>query len=313
MLRRGLSPAHYRLLPLDEFDLRLFAGDLHARRSSLIDWEYGQLLHDKLLFEIFMREHVRVPRNLVWIRNGKPTWLSPADEGEASLGGLLRLHGELIVKPKDRLGGKGVELLEFREGVIYRDGVETAESAIGWDTYRRDERLVSEYVHQGEFARSLYPRTVNTLRVITMLDPADGSAFVPGAYFRIGCAESYPTDNTSRGGYFCNVDVESGRLSKAVVDYLVDRPFQWLEKHPETGVVFEDVVIPDFSNICDQLVEAALAAPMLPYVSWDVAILDDGISVIEGNHWSDLVTFQFSKPLLIDERVRRFFEYHNVL
>jgi hypothetical protein len=260
-----------------------------------------------------MREHVRVPRNFVWIRYGRPVWLSPTEEREVSLGELLRLHGKLIVKPKDRVGGKGVELLEFQEGVFYRDGVEVAEPDIGWDAYSRRERLVSEYVHQGEFARSLYPRTVNTLRIVTILDPDDGRASVLGAYFRIGRAESYPTDNTSRGGYFCGVDLESGRLSKAILDYLVDRPFQWVEKHPETGVVFEDVVIPDFSDICDQITEAALAMPMLPYVSWDVAILDDGISVIEGNRWSDLETFQFWKPLLIDERVRRFFEYYNVL
>jgi len=313
LIRSGFTPDRCRLLPSNRHDIALYAGDLHSYRTVRIDWEYGHLLHDKLLFELVMREHVSVPRNLVWIRNGRPTWLVDEAEQTSSLGELLRREGALIVKPKDRNGGSGVELFEFVGDAFLRNGEEVGREDLSWDEFSTGERLVCEFVQQGEFARSLYPRTVNSLRILTMVDPDDGSTFVPAAYIRIGRAESFPTDNTSRGGYFCSVDVETGRLGKAVVDYLVDRPFQWVAEHPESGVLFENVRIPMFSDICQEMARVALKVPMLPYIAWDVALLDDGISVLEGNRWCDLCAFQMSEPLLADERVRRFFEYHNIL
>ena len=46
---------------------------------------------------------------------------------------------------------------------------------------------------------------------------------------------------------------------------------------------------------------------------WDIAVLDDGLVIIEANGWTDFAIFQLKKPLLMDPRIRAFYEYHGVV
>ncbi|WP_436935602.1 hypothetical protein [Halovenus marina] len=59
---------------------------------------------------------------------------------------------------------------------------------------------------------------------------------------------------------------------------------------------------------------AEYVALLTPYIGWDVVVADtDGsFQVVEANSSPDVIN-QTHEPLLTDDRVVRFYEYHDVL
>jgi hypothetical protein len=310
---RGFYPERHAFYELDKNDRRLYVSDLQMARSSFINRQYRPMLDNKVLFEVIVGRYAEVPASLVLVRNGQPFWLGALPEESRTLPELIRKQRAVMAKPVIGNGGRGVQLLEFKDGGFQRNGVQIDESKLSWSLLGACDTLVSVYVRQGSFANGLYPKSVNTIRVLTMLDPDTQSPFIADAVIRVGCNKSAPVDNVSSGGFVCNIEPDSGRLSNAVAGFYLDGPVRRIECHPDTGMVFADQVIPDWESIREQVVILAAKFPMLPYIAWDLAILDEGISIIEANSWSELGSIQMGKPLLADPRVRKFFEHHKVL
>lgn len=310
---RGFFPEKHACYQLDKNDWRLYFSDLQMLRSSFVNQEYRVLLDDKQLCSDIVGQFATVPKSLVVIRNGRPHWLgAPANE-VCSLPELIQQNGAVIAKPVTSNGGMGVQLLEFRGGDFLRNGAQIDASELNWGSLDHRDTLVTEHVRQGSFANGLYSGTVNTIRLLTMQDPETRLPFLADTFIRVGCARSAPVDNIASGGLMCNIDRETGRLSKAVAGYALDGPVRRIDRHPDSGVIFEDQVIPRWKSICEQAITLSGNLPMLPYIGWDVALLDEDIVIIEANSWSEIVIMQMGRPLLTNPRVRRFFEYHNVL
>ena len=313
LFRKGFFPGRYSLYHLDKNDWKSFMNDRQMLASSTIDGEYGIILTDKLLFELVMRKFTCVPQNFILIRNGKQVWLDDTPERDRDLFQLVRQQKKVVLKPVNAQGGKGVRVLEFQDGCYLQNGQPINKEALKKTFLKSADIIVSEYVRQGAFANKLYPETVNTIRVLTMLEPESQRPFIGAAALRIGCARSVPVDNVSSGGMSCNIELKTGRLGKAVFGSHKGNHFRYLDRHPETKVILEDQIIPDWNRICEEVLALAAKFPILPYIAWDVAIRDGGITIIEGNTWSDVYIFQTDRPLLADPRVRRFFKHHNIL
>jgi hypothetical protein len=260
-----------------------------------------------------MRKFVRVPQNFILIRNNKQVWLDEAPEEVRDLFQLIKQQEKVVLKSVNANGGKGVRVLEFRDGCYLQNGQPIKKDAIRRSFLKSEDIIVSEYVRQGAFASKLYPETVNTIRALTMMDTESQTPFIGGAVLRIGCARSVPVDNFSSGGMYCNIELKTGRLGKAVTGSHGDNHSKYLDRHPETEIIFEDQIIPDWKRICEEVLALAAKFPMLPYIAWDIAICDGGITIIEGNRWSEIICFQTNRPLLTDPRVRRFFKHHNII
>jgi hypothetical protein len=313
MVARGFYPDRYHAYGLDRNDRRLYLSDVEVLRTFAIDGTAGAALEDKLLFESMMPPRARVPRTVVLVRDGRPVWFADAGDRGLRLDALTRRRRGLFSRPRFGLGGEGAQLLEFTEGSLWRNGTRIESARLTWETLGDGEIVVSEVVRQGRFAASLFDRVVNTVRAITMLDPDDGRPFIVGAVLKVGTAESFPVDNVSVGAVFCNIDMETGRLGRGVPHHCWDEPLRFIDHHPDTGVVFQEQTIPGWRGVTGEILEVAAGLPGLPYIAWDVALMDDGVTFIEGNRWSDLSSLQLARPLLADERVRRFFTYHGVV
>jgi len=281
--------------------------------SSRIDGRHGIILHDKVLFELIMRHWVKVPHNFAFIHKGKLTWLDNDSVNDSDLTGLIRQQGKIILKPVDSVGGKDVKILEYKDNDYYQNDRIIDEGVLPKIFFKSGNVVISEFAHQGQFTSSLYPKTVNTVRMLTMLDPETQLPFIGAAILRIGCAQSIPVDNISAGGISCNIDLTTGRLGKGIMNMVSEKPLRRIERHPETNAPLEGQTIPNWSGICQEMLDLAAKFPILPYVAWDIALLDEGIVVIEGNRWSGLNVFQHSKPMLADERIQRFFRYHRII
>jgi len=309
----GFFPENYVLYGFDRNDWCLYVNDLQTLRSSMINKKHRIILDDKLVFEAVVGKYATVPESLVLVRNSQPVWFRIPGVDNTTLPDLVRQKQAVVAKPVSGKGGSGIQLLEFRDGNFLRNHKVIDESSLCWSSLGVRDTLISDYVQQGDFANSLYSKSVNTVRMLTMQDPDTKVPFVAGAILRIGSNQSAPADNVTAGGFFCNIDSDTGKLSKAFAEWELPGDNSWIDRHPDTGVIFENQVIPDWEGLCEQTVELASKLPMLPYIGWDLAILDEGFAVIEANSWSDVITLQMGQPLLADPRVRRFFEYHNVL
>lgn len=228
---------------------------------------------------------------------------------------LCAEKGDLVLKPSYGGGGAGIYVLSVRDGEL-RVNRKPAESAFP-AMQRAVERsvppyLIVEYVRQSEFSAGLFPDSVNTLRVLTMMDPDTREPFVARAIQRIGHSKTAPIDNFSQGGLSVHIDADTGRLGRGATHPYSGR-VEWHEVHPETRTQITGATIPHWDAVKSGLLSIAAKLPYLPYVGWDLIHTDGGFRVIEGNNYTDVNLFQIHSPLLTDPRVRRFYQYHAVV
>ncbi len=187
-----------------------------------------------------------------------------SDDYELSDPIKLGTYKEVIIKPSiDSGSGKGVIFLSGNDAVSFIKKTLTETPHM--------EYIIQEPVQQLLGTKALAPDSINTLRIMTM--NINGSPSVLSTAIRMGRKGSR-LDNVTGGGMYCGVR-KGQLLSRAYDEFFV--PF---ESHPETGVIFKDVNIPEAisaENVCQ---EAHKRIPELGFISWDVAIDKDGTPII---------------------------------
>ena len=147
-------------------------------------------------------------------------------------------------------------------------------------------RLVEECIEGCTELQSFHPKSLNTLRVVTILH--NGEHEVLHSFFRVGVGDSV-VDNAHAGGLFAQVDIETGRL---VTDGISTDGAKLL-KHPDSQIEFKGFVIPKWDMIKQTVLKAANSLPGLFICGWDVTVTKDGIvDIIEGNHGPDFDVMQ---------------------
>ncbi|MGH6892554.1 MAG: sugar-transfer associated ATP-grasp domain-containing protein, partial [Dongiaceae bacterium] len=77
------------------------------------------------------------------------------------------------------------------------------------------------------------------------------------------------------------------------------RDSSWHRTHPVTGARIEGRTLPYWSEVVDLACRAQTAFSDRPFVGWDIAILDSGPCLIEGNGGPDMDIIQrvYREPL----------------
>ncbi|QNA90687.1 hypothetical protein G4G28_23175 [Massilia sp. Dwa41.01b] len=141
----------------------------------------------------------------------------------------------------------------------------------------RDGYIVEHYLPQHPVLSSIHPNSVNTLRI--WLYQARGEARIAGAFLRVGRKGSL-VDNTSSGGVFCPVELETGVLSYAAN---ARNPLETMDVHPDTGGQISGVQLPYWRECQEVAIRALQAFPHVNVAGVDVAIAVDGPRMIELN------------------------------
>jgi hypothetical protein len=177
--------------------------------------------------------------------------------------------------------------------------------------------LIERKLTQGAFWHSLFPDTVNTLRIQTLWTPGDSAPFVARAVQRIGTADTIPTDNWSGGGICAPVDLESGRLGEGRVHPLKAPPERRgyrFTVHPDSGGTITGAVIPEWERVVGVVLQAAASIPFNRMGGWDVLVDADQVPVIlEANGNSDVNLLQVHGGLLAEPRIRHFYRTVGVI
>ena len=192
------------------------------------------------------------------------------DVDDEQLATFLARHPKVLAKPVEGQGGGNITLYEnVTDAAAFRSEV----TANG-------QSIVDEFIVQHPEMSSLYPDSVNTVRMITFLRP-DGDVRLLAAVLRIGNGDVI--DNFASGGMFTMLDDDGVALYPGV-----DKQSNVYREHPVTGTPIVGFRVPMYDRVWELTQQLARRTPEAPYVGWDLAITPDGPVVIEGNHNSSV-------------------------
>ncbi len=140
---------------------------------------------------------------------------------------------------------------------------------------------------------ALYPRSVNTVRIDTLID--GNTVHSSAATLRLGTGGAH-VDNLSRGGLTVPIDLATGRLAgpgRRMPCFAT----RFYPRHPDTGVRFEEVPLPHWQQLRGLVERGARALAPLGMLGWDVALTVDGPVLLEANaNWGEDL-FQLNRGL----------------
>lgn len=195
-------------------------------------------------------------------------WLDVSSSDVTALEDFVRRYDRIITKNPGGVGGNGISLRDTSHI--------TDVAALREELVSSGQTLVEEVLVQHPEMARLYPGSVNSLRMVTYLDP-DGEVHLLAGVLKIG--NGGVIDNFSNGGMYTMLD-ERGRALHAAADE-EGHPF---ETHPITGVTITGYQVPLYDEILKLVNRLARRVPALPYIGWDIAITPERPVVIEGNH-----------------------------
>ncbi len=180
---------------------------------------------------------------------------------------FLSNNEEFMVKPRDGLGGKGV----YKE---YRKNIKDVNEF--YDYLKNNNLFIEEYVKQNKEINKLCKESVNTIRIMTFA--YNGKNEIVYAAMRIGNGINN-VDNFHQGGMGCKIDLDKGIL----IGDAYDKDLNHFKVHPKSKVKFDGFKIPYWEEAKKLVLDASKVNNNIHMVGWDVAITDDGPTLIEGN------------------------------
>ncbi|MBO4536239.1 MAG: hypothetical protein J5702_03425 [Bacteroidales bacterium] len=235
--------------------------DTYTRRrrdrlcKALNDKAYQHLLKNKEEFNAAFAPYI----GRAWMHCGGASAEAIAD--------FIARNRRVIVKPCDSEKGHGIYFLDAGTPAA----TEAATKLAGTDTLL-EERLTQH--PQMCFGN----QSVNTLRINTVVD-RDGAVHVVSSALRCGVGEA-PVDNFSGGGVVYPLSNTMGRITGPGKSL---QSGGCLYVHPQTDFFMPGRAIPFWNEALDLVKAAAKVVPQIRLVGWDVAILESGPVLIEGN------------------------------
>lgn len=196
-------------------------------------------------------------------------WLDLRVDGLESFQKFVAKHSTFMVKPQFLEGGRGIQKIEI-----------TAESNLKaiYEKLKKEGALLEEIIVQCRELSEFNPSSVNTIRVVTLLDAHD-KVHVMSGVLRMGTGNNC-ADNFHTNGIAATVDVETG----LVISSAINRKYDRYIIHPDSKKQIIGYHVPMWDEIIETCKKAAYVVPKVRYVGWDIAIGEDNqIIMIEGN------------------------------
>ena len=260
VIRYGVSTEQYTIgnfykMPRYERKVAYTRQRRDRLRKLLNDSGYLHLFKNKEEFNGLFRAFIR------------RDWIDCHSATADDIAAFLRRNRRVIVKPGNSEKGHGIHFLEYGG----KDPESVASSFAGTDTLLEEGLVQHPQMCIGN-------HSVNTLRMTTVLD-AQGEAHVISTCFRCGVGDA-EVDNFSVGGIVYPLDNELGRINGPALGHAQG---QSIYVHPGTEIYMLGREIPFWNEALALAKAAAKVVPQVRLVGWDIAILETGPELIEGN------------------------------
>ena len=320
-LRGGYLADQYVMYDLENNDRSQYLSEFDWYRSRWINEPFDPMLNNKVVATEVLKHVASVPEILV-IKNkgrifdyGAPATFASTDDALKAVDSA----GSVFMKPIGMGKGRGIHRID----APVQSQVGNAQTgAPSWEIDgkaaskehvidlldRSDGWLLCETIKQHSQLARIFPDSSNTVRVITLREPTDGSFKVFFGVLRLGTKATVPVDNGSRGGLVAKIDLADGSLSSART--------LWSdvihEVHPDTGAQISGTVVPGWEDIKTEALRLARLFPYLQFVAWDILMTDTGPCVIEANTSSGINIIQLWGPQRRGE-LGDFYRAHGVI
>ncbi len=218
-------------------------------------WRFSIAISDKNYYDLLLKD-IRKP--ITVIKNVDKVFYDAnyniLDKNEATNIIKERLHknGELVIKPTiDSQGGANVKVFNEKESI---DEI--------LEEYG-DNYIIQELVKQNKDLDKIHAKSINTVRVISLLHNKE--VIILSAVLRMGIGDSR-VDNFSAGGVACGID-ENGCLKK----YAFNKKGEKTEEH-HPGFKFLGYKIRGYDKILEIVKEQHKKFGHFKLISWDFAI-----------------------------------------
>jgi len=310
--RLGFTSKSYVLYGLDERDPAEYLPDL-VDTEFHFDNPLAGGLNNKLLFSRALQA-LGVPHARVFgylhhgVFHSSESGGARTDLGEM-LRDLIARRRHLVLKPARGSGGSGINFVSIEDGQCFLNGAPEPLDRLVAAASKLEHYLVTDFVRQAEYAARLFPRTANTLRILTLWDVEKNAPFIAAASQRIGTAATGPVDNfhAGRGGICSQIDLETGVLGPALTLTPSARRTS-LDRHPDTGTQITGTRVPDWPSTVERVLSVAEQFPEATVTGWDIVPTDAGPVWLEANVPPGTAVWQVHQPLLRDRRARRFYQ-----
>lgn len=175
----------------------------------------------------------------------------------------LKGKEEIIVKPLSLSCGKGIEKIKVKNY--------TPEELYNY-LIKTERYLVEDIAKQHKEISKIYPKSVNTVRIVTL------NKKVVAAFIRFGNLGNV-VDNFNHNGMVTTINIETG-----IIEYpALDKKKNIYEIHPYTNEKIIGLKIPMWEKVKELCIEACDVTPEIGYIGWDVCIGETEPCLIEGN------------------------------
>lgn len=219
-----------------------------------------------------------------------------------------------FVKPVDGKGGKGIErwVRISPDRLCGADGQPRPQDEVVRHLAERSRSapcIVQPRVRNHPDLADLNNGALATVRALTCLDEA-GAPELVGAVLRMAIGGNHVVDNLHAGGIAAGIDLDTGCVGPAT-NLGANVRLGWLDRHPMTGAAITGRRLP-FADRLKPFAEAAHRAfADRVVVGWDIAIVADGLLLVEANGAPDLDIMQrpFRRGLMRD-RLGQLLAFH---
>ncbi len=134
-------------------------------------------------------------------------------------------------------------------------------------------------VVQSKEMNAIYPKSINTYRIVTI--NKNGKPYIFSAVLRVGTSISGNVDNWAAGGLVVGIDQQSGYLKEWA--FFKPKYGGKTTRHPDTDIEFAATKAPCYEEAAQLALKAARCFYNIRAIGWDVAITENGPTIIEGN------------------------------
>lgn len=165
----------------------------------------------------------------------------------------------IIAKPNDNTEGKRIEKIKVGDYSIKE-----------LYNYLKDKDLllVEEVIKQHNYLNKLYSKTINRVTVVTIL--YNDITYIISINLNLG--NNSIVDSLKRGGMTNKIDIETGTS----LHPFCDRGLNNYYFHPVTKEKINNIKLPYINEIKSLVKDLSKIIKTVRYVSWDIAITNDG-------------------------------------
>lgn len=296
--KRGFTSDKIESYGLNEENYEKYISDFDYYRIHPINKNYSKWIDDKLTTAYILKPFKKfLPKYFFQLERGTILRLDDCyEEIENSIDGIIQLlkkEGDLAVKLLNGSLGIGFYKFSSINDQLYVNGKNVSYKEMLNLISELDEYLIMEYLYPHKYLSSIFSKTPNTMRLITVYDDTDGPQITRGA-IQFGTNRTGFIDNGADEGVWANIDIDTGKFFEGRRS--LGNKIATCYNHPDTGAKLKGD-LPNWKYIKENIIKICNYIPQLKYMGWDIVITDEGFKILEINSMPELEYMQNYLPI----------------